>query len=421
MTVLATEDVKVKGRYGGVNLTHSAHGTFKANYEPDAHTVDTPEAAVDIEVHHPDGKKSQLTLDHEGLNHTGGEKLPGDITDALEKHARNYRKKNLVGPEPMKESTTAAATLAPESMPAEGKSKAGMMADVMGAMNGMKKSELVDFFNKSMAQFCANKFPGADATNNAAQNAASIKAKGSVKEDVEEMFDGEELSEEFKTKVETVFEAAVGARLEIETARIEEEAEGKFNSLIEEFKGELSEKVDEYLSYAVEQWVEENKIALENGLKIEIFENFFSGLKTLFAENNVSIPDEEVSLVGELQAKVDNLEARVNEEIEKNINLSKINEELEREQAFRTVAEGLAVSQVEKLKTLSENISFDGVAEYSKKLAIIKETYFSKKTSNVVSEEVVGVDELSDTKNNAPVTGQMAVYAQAISKAIKNV
>ena len=235
------------------------------------------------------------------------------------------------------------------------------------------------------------------------------------------MFDGEELSEEFKTKVETVFEAAVGARLEIETARIEEEAEGKFNSLIEEFKGELSEKVDEYLSYAVEQWVEENKISLENGLKIEIFENFFSGLKTLFAENNVSIPDEEVSLVGELQSKVDDLETRVNEEIEKNINLSKINEELEREQAFRTVAEGLAVSQVEKLKTLSENISFDGVSEYSKKLAIIKETYFSKKTSNVVSEEVVGVDELSDTKNNAPVTGQMAVYAQAISKAIKNV
>lgn len=322
----------------------------------------------------------------------------------------------------LEEATAAAATLAPESMPADGKSKAGMMADVMGAMNGMKKSDLVDFFNAAMAQFGPNKFPGDADTNKAAQNAASIKTKGSVKEDVEEMFDGEEISEEFKTKVETVFEAAVGARLEVEKARIEEEAEDKFNSLIEEFKGELSEKVDEYLSYAVEQWVEENKIALENGLKIEIFENFFSGLKTLFAENNVSIPNEEVSLVGELKAKVDELETRVNEEIEKNINLSKVNEELEREQAFRTVAEGLAVSQVEKLKSLSENISYEGVAEYSKKLAIIKETYFSKKTSNVVvSEEVVGVDELSDTKNNAPVTGQMAVYAQAISKAIKNV
>jgi len=321
----------------------------------------------------------------------------------------------------LEEATAAAETLAPESMPAEGKSKAGMMADVMGAMNGMKKSDLVDFFNTAMAQFGPNKFPGAEATNKAAQNAASVKAKGSVKEDVEEMFDGEEISEEFKTKVETVFEAAVGARLEVETARIEEEFEEKFNSLVEEYKGELTEKVDEYLSYAVEQWVAENKIALENGLKLEIFENFFAGLKTLFVENNVSIPNEEVSLVGELQSKVDQLEARVNEEIEKNISLSKVNEELEREQAFRTVSEGLAVSQVEKLKTLSENISFESVSEYSKKLAIIKETYFTKKPSNVVSEEVVGVDELSETKNNAPVTGQMAVYAHAISRSIKNV
>jgi hypothetical protein len=321
----------------------------------------------------------------------------------------------------LEEATAAAATLAPESMPAEGKSKAGMMADVMGAMNGMKKSDLVDFFNQAMAQFGPNKFPGADAAGKTAQNQASIKAKGSVKEDVEEMFDGEEISEEFKTKVETVFEAAVGARVEVEKARIEEEFEEKFDSLVEEHKSELTEKVDEYLSYAVEQWVAENKIALENGLKIEIFETFFAGLKNLFVENNVSIPDEQVSLVGELQSKIDELEARVNEEIEKNINLAKINEDLEREQTFRTVAEGLAVSQVEKLKTLSENISFESVSEYSKKLAIIKETYFSKKTSNVVSEEVVGVDELSESKNNAPVTGQMAVYAQAISRSIKNV
>lgn len=320
------------------------------------------------------------------------------------------------------EATAAAETLAPNSMPAGSKSKAGMMADVMGAMNGMKKSDLVDFFNQAMSQFGPNKFPGADAAGKTAQNQASIKAKGSVKEDVEEMFDGEELSEEFKTKVETVFEAAVGARLEIELARIEEENEGKFNSLLEEYKAELGDKVDEYLSYAVEQWVQENKIAIENGLKLEIFENFFKGLKTLFVENNVSIPDEEVSLVGELESKVAELEARINEEIEKNISLSKVKEELEREQIFSQVAEGLAVSQVEKLKSLSENISFENVSDYGKKLSIIKETYFSKKTSsNVVSEEVVGVDELSDTKNNAPVTGQMAVYAQAISKSIKNV
>jgi len=321
----------------------------------------------------------------------------------------------------LEEATAAAKTLAPESMPAEGKSKAGMMADVMGAMNGMKKSDLVDFFNQAMSQFGPNKFPGSDAAGKTAQNLASIKAKTSVKEDVEEMFGGEEISEEFKTKVETVFEAAVNARLEVETARIEEEQEVKFNELVEEHKTELAEKVDEYLTYAVEQWVQENKIALENGLKLEIFENFMTGLKTLFQENNVSIPDEEVSLVGDLEAKVEALEARVNEEIEKNISLTKVNEELERGRVFSEVAEGLAVSQVEKLQTLAENITYGSTEEYASKLTIIKETYFSKKTSSVVSEEVVGVDELSDNKNNAPVTGQMAVYAQAISKSIKNV
>jgi hypothetical protein len=319
------------------------------------------------------------------------------------------------------EATAAAATLAPDSNPADGKSKAGMMADVMGAMNGMKKSDLVDFFNQAMAQFGPNKFPGADAAGKTAQNQASIKAKASVKEDVEDMFDGEELTEEFKTKVETVFEAAVNARLEVETARIEEEQEVKFNELVEAHNVELSEKVDEYLSYAVDQWVQENKIALENGLKLEIFENFMTGLKNLFQENNVSIPDEEVSLVGELEAKVEALEARVNEEIEKNISLVKVNEDLERERTFREVSEGLAVSQVEKLQTLAENITFGSTEEYASKLAIIKETYFSKKPSRVVSEEVVGVDELSEDKNNAPVTGQMAVYAQAISRSIKNV
>jgi len=319
------------------------------------------------------------------------------------------------------EATAAAATLAPDSNPADGKSKAGMMADVMGAMSGMKKSDLVDFFNQAMAQFGPNKFPGADAAGKTAQNQASIKAKASVKEDVEDMFDGEELTEEFKTKVETVFEAAVNARLEVETARIEEEQEVKFNELVEAHNVELSEKVDEYLSYAVDQWVQENKIALENGLKLEIFENFMTGLKNLFQENNVSIPDEEVSLVGELEAKVEALEARVNEEIEKNISLVKVNEDLERERTFREVSEGLAVSQVEKLQTLAENITYGSTEEYASKLAIIKETYFSKKPSRVVSEEVVGVDELSEDKNNAPVTGQMAVYAQAISRSIKNV
>jgi hypothetical protein len=331
--------------------------------------------------------------------------------------------KDVVDIAELDEATAAAATLAPESMPAEGKTKAGMMADVMGAMNGMKKSEIVDFFNKTMAQFGPNNFPGAADTNNAAQNMASIKAKASVKEDVADMFaDDVELSEEFKTKVETVFEAAVNAKLEIETARLEEEAEANFNTLIEGYKEELTEKVDEYLSYAVEQWAQENRLQIENGLKIEIFENFFVGLKNLFVENNVSIPDEEVSLVGELEAKLEALESRVNEEIEKNMRLTKINEELAKDQIFVESANGLADTQVEKLRSLSEGITYSNLDEYRSKLDVIKETYFSKKpAAKVVSEEVVGIDMLGEGSKVVPASGPMAVYSEAISRTIKKI
>lgn len=316
------------------------------------------------------------------------------------------------------EATAAAATLAPDSM-----TKAGMMASVMGAMNGAKKSDLVDFFNKAMAQFGPNNFPGADSTNTAAQNMASIKAKASVKEDVEEMFaDDADLSEEFKSKVETIFEAAVNAKLEVEIARLEEANEDRFNSLIEEYKAELTEKADEYLTYAVEQWVEDNRLQIENGLKLDIFENFFAGLKNLFIENNVSIPDEEVSLVDELETKLEALEARVNEEIEKNMQLSRVNEDLLKDQIFTETANGLADTQVEKFKTLGEGISYNDLDEYRSKLNVIKETYFSKKpATKVVSEEVVGIDMLSEDSKEAPTTGPMAVYSRAISRTIKKI
>jgi len=313
--------------------------------------------------------------------------------------------------------TAAAATHAPDSM-----TKAGMMASVMSAMNGAKKSDLVDFFNKAMAQFGPNNFPGSDSTNTSAQNMASIKAKASVKEDIEEMFANDtDLSEEFKQKVETVFEAAVNAKLELELARLEEEHEVQFNNLVEEYKAELAEKADEYLTYAVEQWVEENRLQIENGLKLEIFESFFKGLKNLFVEHNVSIPDEEVSIVGELESKLETLEARVNEEIEKNMRLTKVNEQLSMEQIFAEAANGLADTQVEKYRTLAEGISYTSLEDYRTKLGVVKETYFSKKSSKAVSEEVVGIDMLSEENDTSPKTGPMAVYADAISRTIKKI
>jgi len=326
--------------------------------------------------------------------------------------------KEQVAEEKIEEATTAAAaTLAPNSM-----TKAGMMASTMSVMNGMSKSAMVDFFNQVMAQFGPNVFPGADATNTAAQNQASIKAKVSVKEDVAEMFDGEEITEEFKNKVETIFEAAVNAKLELEIARLEEETQKEFDSLVEEYKEEIGDKVDEYLSYAVEEWVQENKLALENGLKLEIFEKFFSGLKNLFIENNVSIPDEEVSLVGDLESKIAALETRVNEEVEKNIQASKLVEELTKEQIKTKIAEGLSDNQKEKFASLSESIEYEDLKEYESKLNIIKSTYFKNNSSKVIKEEeeVIGVDSLNEDASKANnITGPMAVYATAISRTVK--
>lgn len=313
------------------------------------------------------------------------------------------------------EETEAAATLRPDSKP-------GMMANIMSGMNGMSKSDMIDFFNQVMAQYGPNVFPGVENTGNAAQNQASIAAKASVKEDIDALFEGEEISEDFKLKVETIFEAAVNAKLQLEIAALEEETENEFVSLVEEYKEEITSKVDEYLTYAVEEWVKENKLALESGLKIEIFESFFKGLKNLFVENNVSIPDDEVSLVGDLESKVAGLEGKINEGIDREIALKDTINELTKEKILMKISEGLSENQKEKFNTLSEGVEFESAEKYEEKLNIVKETYFTKSKTVVKEEEIQGVDSLNETlENNSPkAVGEMAVYAQHISKTVKN-
>lgn len=301
--------------------------------------------------------------------------------------------------------TAAARTLTPESKPAEGMSKASMMANVMSAMNGAKKSDLIAFFQQTMDQFGPNKFPGQDSTNKSAHNMATIKAKASVKEDVEEMFgDDETISEEFKQKVETLFEAAVNAKLEIELARLEEKFDEAVQEATDEYMEGLVEKLNDYVTYGVNQWVEDNKVALEAGLKLEIFENFFGGLKKLFIENNVSIPTEEVSLVDELRNENLALRNRVNEELEKNIELSSINEDLLKNQIFGEAVEGLADSQIDKFRTLVEGINASSIEEYTRKINTIKETYFKNKPnkSAAINEEVMGIDNINAPTPEAP-------------------
>ena len=259
-----------------------------------------------------------------------------------------------------------------------------------------------------------------DPQNNTAATAdtsAKNKASVSMKEEVEAMFVGQDLSEEFKEKATVVFEAAVNAKVEEAKAALVEEYDATFEAAKQEIEEEVAAKVDEYLNYVVEQWMEENKLAVESSLRTEISEEFIAGLKSLFEEHNISIPEEKVDVVEELAKRVEELEGKLNDQINENIELRKITDEVEKEVIFAQVSEGLAATQVEKLQALSEGVEFSDVETYKKKLEIIKENYFptEKKVSSVLTEEVEEVQE--ETK--APVTGPMNRYVNALSRTIK--
>jgi len=259
-----------------------------------------------------------------------------------------------------------------------------------------------------------------DPQNNTAATAdtsAKNKASVSMKEEVEAMFVGQDLSEEFKEKATVVFEAAVNAKVEEVKAALVEEYDATFEAAKQEIEEEVAAKVDEYLNYVVEQWMEENKLAVESSLRTEISEEFITGLKSLFEEHNISIPEEKVDVVEELAKRVEELEDKLNEQINENIELRKITDEVEKEVVFAQVSEGLAATQIEKLQALSEGVEFSDVETYKKKLEIIKENYFpaEKKVSSVLTEEVEEIQE--ETK--APVTGPMNRYVTALSRTIK--
>ena len=215
-----------------------------------------------------------------------------------------------------------------------------------------------------------------------AKNRASI----TTKEDIDAMFQGQDLSEEFKEKATVVFEAAVNARIEEAKVGLIEQYDQTFEQAKEEIQQEIAEKLDDYLDYVVEQWMEQNEIAVESSLRSEISEEFITGLKTLFEEHNIDVPEDKVNVVEELAAQVQELEAMLNDTINENIELKKVTVEVEKDEIFSEVAEGLAHTQIEKLATLSEGVSFDDAGTYKRKLQIVKENYFpsDKKVSRIV-------------------------------------
>jgi len=241
--------------------------------------------------------------------------------------------------------------------------------------------------------------------------------KSQIKEDVASLFaDDSSISPDFKTKAATIFEARVFDRVAQIQEQMEAEYAGMLAEAVESIKAELTEKVDDYLNYVVEQWMQENEIAIESGLRSEITEDFIAGLRNLFAENYINVPEDKVELVDELASKVEELEVKLNEEIEANIQYKKQLTEAIKVQLVNEVCEGLTATQVEKIKALAESVEFSTEEEFVEKLETIRENYFP---SGVKKADVAQLhEEVEDDGSDKKVSADpyVASVVQAISK-----
>ena len=238
-----------------------------------------------------------------------------------------------------------------------------------------------------------------------------------MSEHVEALLAGEELSEEFKEKAKTIFEAAVKSKVEEEIARIEEAYAETLDEQVAQIQEELSSNVDDYLNYVVEQWVSENEVAIEAGLRSELTEEFISGLRNLFSEHYIDIPEEKISVIEEMSEKVAELEEKLNEEIERNVTMTKAINESKQYEILVDACEGLTDTQAEKMKSLAEGINFSSAAEFAQKINIIKENYF---ISNVKSENVLDNNEIVNDGRmiSEELNGPMAAYVKTLGRQV---
>ena len=242
-------------------------------------------------------------------------------------------------------------------------------------------------------------------------------------DDIEALVSDEDLSEDFKSKAKTIFEAAVSAKVkEIEVEK-EAQLEEELNTKVEEIKDDLTEKVDSYLNYVSESWVSENELAIERGLKSELTEDFINGLKKLFEEHYVEVPEDKFDVVEELANRLDEMEDKLNEEVASNIEAQQNIEELQREKIISEATSDLADTQVEKLKALSEDVDFENEENFVEKVSTLKESYFGSEKVEAVSDDSAVVSDDADFSGAGdvaqPVNEGMAQYTAALTKFAK--
>ena len=253
-----------------------------------------------------------------------------------------------------------------------------------------------------------------------AETAESTEMEIDLTDDVKALVSSDaDLSEEFKEKAATIFETAVKTRIQEQTKILEAQYEEKLSAEKETVKEAMVEKVDSYLNYVVEEWMKENELAVERGIRTEIAEDFITGLKGLFKEHYIEVPEEKYNVLDDLTNQVKDLEGKLNEQIEKNVNLSKQVSESEKATLINDVSADLAETEKEKFAKMAENVEFDSAPKFKEKLETVKESYFPK----TKIEEATSTDEVDSVAANIPAdagkSDAMAAYTAAISKNLK--
>ena len=290
--------------------------------------------------------------------------------------------------------------------------KAEMAMEMKKQLDSMKMDELKAAYDVMMN---AKDDEEMDEVSKAKSEAVEKRVQDiDVKEHVDALMNGEgDLSEEFKKKAATVFEAAVKSKVRDEVARLEDEYKSELDESIKQTKTELSEKVDTYLNYVVEEWMKENELAIERGLKGEIAEDFISGLKTLFEDHYVDIPDEKYDVLEAQSEKISELENKLNESIQQVVDLKKDRGSLVRDKVISEASEDLADTEIEKFKSLIEDVEFTDEESFKEKLGTLKESYFPK-TKPVETQTIDDVE--TGNAQDVDTTDSMQSYMRAIGK-----
>lgn len=282
------------------------------------------------------------------------------------------------------------------------KTKAGMVNAMYQKMNAMKKQDLQAAYGKMMGE-------------NVEVQDELVAGNIDTTAELDALVESEAtLSDEFKQKTSVIFEAAVKSKLSEEVSRLEEQYQEELAEEVQAIRSDLVEKIDSYMNYVVESWMEENKLAIQNGLRTEIAEGFMEKMKDLFVESYIDVPESKVDLVDELAGQVEELEEKLNAQTGESIKLSEELEQYKRDAIVTEAARGLADTQVEKLRGLVENVDFDDAESFASKVATIKESYFSKQ----INEDTGVVDE--EPEQTVEVSSTMDSYLQAIRNSAKN-